>query len=81
MRWVEELGSGKKNIKKYAPLYYDDYQIEIQDNEKFVFMMTYRNPQDFILEADHRPISHQQVTDQSPTSHQQVTNKSPISHQ
>jgi ATP-dependent DNA helicase RecG len=44
MKWVEELGSGKKNIKKYAPLYYDDYRIEIENNDKFVFSITYRDP-------------------------------------
>ena len=42
MKWAEELGSGKKNIKKYAPLYYDKYNIEIQNNEKFAFSITYR---------------------------------------
>jgi Predicted transcriptional regulator containing an HTH domain and an uncharacterized domain shared with the mammalian protein Schlafen len=79
MKWVEELGSGKKNIKKYAPLYYEDYQIEIQDNEKFVFMMTYRNPQEFMLDADKRPTNDQQLTDKSPISHRQVTDKLGIS--
>jgi ATP-dependent DNA helicase RecG len=43
MKWVEELGSGKKNIKKYAPLYYDNYRIEIENNDKFVFSRTYRD--------------------------------------
>ena len=43
MKWAEELGSGKKNIKKFAPLYYDKYKIEIQNNEKFVFSITYRD--------------------------------------
>jgi len=41
--WVEELGSGRKNIRKYAPFYYPDYQIEIENEEKFVFSMTYRD--------------------------------------
>jgi len=41
MKWAEELGSGKKNIRKYAPLYYDKYKIEIQNNEKFIFSITY----------------------------------------
>jgi len=43
MKWAEELGSGKKNIKKYAPLYYDKYEIDIQNNDKFVFSITYRD--------------------------------------
>ena len=41
---VEELGSGRKNILKYAPLYYKDYKIEVQNDEKFVFSISYRNP-------------------------------------
>jgi ATP-dependent DNA helicase RecG len=41
--WVEELGSGRKNIKKYAPLYFHDYQIIIENEEKFVFSITYRD--------------------------------------
>ena len=45
--WVEELGSGWKNIKKYAPLYYLDYKVEIQNQEKFVFTISYRK-----LDAD-----------------------------
>ncbi|MEG0010834.1 MAG: putative DNA binding domain-containing protein [Muribaculaceae bacterium] len=43
MRWVEELGSGKKNIIKYAPLYYNKSQIEINNSEKFVFSITYKD--------------------------------------
>lgn len=39
--WVEELGSGRKNIQKYAPLYFPDYQVEIQNQEKFVFTISY----------------------------------------
>ena len=44
--WVEELGSGRKNIKKYAPYYYLDYRIMIENEEKFIFSMTYRNADD-----------------------------------
>lgn len=39
--WVEDLGSGTRKIKKYAPLYYKDYDIKIQDEEDFVFSITY----------------------------------------
>jgi len=45
--WVEELGSGRKNIQKYAPLYYPDYKVEIQNQEKFVLSISYTN-----LESD-----------------------------
>jgi ATP-dependent DNA helicase RecG len=43
--WVEELGSGKKNIRKYAPVYFQDYQVEISNEEKFVFSITYQKPE------------------------------------
>jgi predicted HTH transcriptional regulator len=42
-RKVEELGSGRKNSRKYAPYYYRDYKIDIENGEKFVFSITYRN--------------------------------------
>jgi predicted HTH transcriptional regulator len=41
--WVEELGSGRKNVQKYAPLYYSDYEIGISNEDKFVFSITYRD--------------------------------------
>jgi len=41
--WVEELGSGRKNIMKYAPHYYSEYSIEITNEEKFVFTLNYRD--------------------------------------
>lgn len=41
--WGEELGSGSRNIKKFAPLYYNNSVIEILNNERFVFSMTYRD--------------------------------------
>lgn len=41
--WVEELGSGSRNIKKYAPLYYRDSTVEIINEENFIFSITYRN--------------------------------------
>jgi hypothetical protein len=34
MKWVGELDFGKKNIKKYASLYYNKYKIEIQNTEE-----------------------------------------------
>ena len=48
--WVEELGSGRKNIMKYAPYYYQDYRIEIENNEKFVFSLTYRDEDERVNE-------------------------------
>ena len=41
--WVEELGSGRKNIMKYAPHYFHNCRIEIQNQERFVFSLIYRD--------------------------------------
>jgi ATP-dependent DNA helicase RecG len=43
MGWGEQLGSGRKNIMKYAPYYYNKYKITIENEEKFVFEITYRD--------------------------------------
>lgn len=39
--WVEDLGSGTRKIRMYAPLYSKDSKIEIIDNSEFVFSITY----------------------------------------
>ncbi|RHJ84799.1 RNA-binding domain-containing protein [Parabacteroides sp. AM08-6] len=39
--WVEELGSGSRNIKKFAPLYFEKSIIEIVNGEDFIFSITY----------------------------------------
>jgi len=44
--WVEDLGSGTRNILKYAPLYYPDYRIGISNGQQFVFAITYANAED-----------------------------------
>ncbi|MDR1880197.1 MAG: putative DNA binding domain-containing protein [Tannerellaceae bacterium] len=41
MNWIEEAGSGKKNIQKYAPSYFGKHEIEIQSGDKFIFSITY----------------------------------------
>ena len=41
--WVEELGSGSRNIKKYAPLYFKNSSVEIKNEENFIFSITYRD--------------------------------------
>jgi len=48
LKWVEELGSGKKNILKYASLYFDNQTITIKDEDKFVFEIDFEEftPQD-----------------------------------
>ena len=37
-------------FKKYAPYYYQDYRIEIENQEKFVFSITYREEDENINE-------------------------------
>ncbi len=78
MKWVEELGSGRKNIQKYAPLYYDKAEINIQNEEKFVFSITYRNPKDF--ELDNGEGQHQ-VGTKSGLSWEQVGTKLGLSRE
>jgi ATP-dependent DNA helicase RecG len=41
MNWIEETGSGKRNIQKYAPLYFSKHGTEIQNGDKFMFSITY----------------------------------------
>ncbi len=48
--WVEELGSGRKNVQKYAPLYYSDHKIAISNEDKFVFSITYRDADEKVNE-------------------------------
>ena len=39
--WVEDMGSGTRNILRYAPLYYPDYKVEIVNGSQFIFSITY----------------------------------------
>lgn len=43
LHWAEDLGSGTRNILRYAPLYYPGYKIEINSGQQFVFSITYQN--------------------------------------
>ena len=43
LNWAEDLGSGTRNILRYAPLYYPDYKIEINSGTQFLFSITYRD--------------------------------------
>ena len=74
MKWAEELGSGQKNIRKYAPLYFENTEIDIHSGEEFIFSITYRDPKEFEF-AEDIPTSHRQVTDKSPVSREQIKDK------
>lgn len=41
LHFVEDLGSGRRNIKTYAPLYYSESKIEITNSTQFEFSITY----------------------------------------
>lgn len=41
LSWVEDMGSGTRNILRYAPLYYPNYRVEINNGSHFVFSITY----------------------------------------
>lgn len=43
LSWVEDMGSGTRNILRYAPLYYSDYKVEINSGSQFIFSITYTN--------------------------------------
>ena len=78
MKWAEELGSGQKNIRKYAPLYFENSEIEIHSGEEFIFSITYRDPKEFEL-AENIPTSHRQVGAKSGPSWDQVGTKLALS--
>ena len=75
MKWAEELGSGQKNIRKYAPLYFESSEIEIHSGEEFIFSITYRDPKEFEL-AENMLTSRDQVGTKSALSWDQVGTKS-----
>ena len=41
LAWVEDMGSGTRNILRYAPLYYPNYKVEIDSGSQFIFSITY----------------------------------------
>lgn len=43
LNWAEDLGSGTRNILRYAPLYYPGYKIEINSGSHFLFSITYQD--------------------------------------
>ncbi|MCR4561376.1 MAG: putative DNA binding domain-containing protein [Bacteroidales bacterium] len=41
LAWVEDMGSGTRNITKYAPMYFPEYKVEINSGSQFIFSVTY----------------------------------------
>ena len=78
MKWAEELGSGQKNIRKYAPLYFENSEIEIHSGEEFIFSITYRDPKEFEF-AENTLTSREQVGTKLGPSWDQVGTKLALS--
>lgn len=53
--WVEDLGSGTRKIRIYAPLYSNDSKIEIKDEAEFVFSITYAKGNDLAEGGSGKP--------------------------
>ena len=83
LHWAEDLGSGTRNILRYAPLYYPNYKVEINSGSQFIFSITY---QDVIVQDGDKKVQ-ENVTDNgkmSLTEPKNVPNKvkmSPTEHQ
>jgi len=75
LHWAEDLGSGTRNILRYAPLYYPGYKIEINSGQQFVFSITYQD-ENVTEEEKMSPSSDENVTisaKMSPSSDENVT--------
>ena len=59
LHWCEDLGSGVRNILRYAPLYYPNYKVEINSGSQFIFSITY---QDVIVQDGDKNVQ-ENVTD------------------
>ena len=75
LNWAEDLGSGTRNILRYAPLYYPNYKIGINSGTQFLFSITYRD-ENVIISEEMSPFSSENVTEtgkMSPNSSKNVT--------
>ena len=78
LNWAEDLGSGTRNILRYAPLYYPNYKIVINSGSQFIFSITY---QDDNVQDDDKKIQ-ENVTEtgkMSPSSDKNVTKNGKMS--
>ena len=75
LHWAEDLGSGTRNILRYAPIYYPGYKIEINSGQQFVFSITYQD-ENVTVDKKMSPSSDENVTidgKMSPSSSKNVT--------
>lgn len=78
LNWAEDLGSGTRNILRYAPLYYPNYKIEINSGSQFIFSITYQDEN--VQDGD--KIVQEKVTEtgkMSPSSDENVTKNGKMS--
>jgi ATP-dependent DNA helicase RecG len=61
--YVEELGSGRINIQRYAPLYYSDYSVQVVNDEKFSFTIVYQNIENLNINKPNTEIQHAETLD------------------
>ena len=83
MSWVEDLGSGIRNILRYAPLYYPDYRIEINNGSQFIFSITYmdvaENVRDRAKMSETGPQNDLDREKMTQTGHQNVPDRTKMS--
>lgn len=70
LHWAEDLGSGTRNILRYAPLYYPNYKVEINSGSQFIFSITY---QDVIVQDGDKNVP-ENVTDNGKMSQTESKN-------
>jgi len=78
LNWAEDLGSGTRNILRYAPLYYPNYKIVINSGSQFIFSITYQD--DNVQDGDKK--NQENVTEtgkMSPSSDKNVTKNGKMS--
>lgn len=47
--WVEDTGSGTRNILRYTSLYYPNYKVVINNGPQFIFSIIYINKVEFLV--------------------------------
>ncbi len=58
LNYIEEMGTGIRNILRYAPIYYPDYKVEINNGFQFEFSITYMDtPQGYFLKESPSTVS------------------------
>lgn len=82
LSWVEDMGSGTRNILRYAPLYYPNYKVEINNGSQFIFSITYmemsQENETMSPETDRNVPRNQQMSQEVPASIQQMSQENAV---